>query len=356
MSEFRVGIVGAVSSYTFIFAEALEEAPDITYAGLAHLGRDPDYIKASLNLPWLEGKPKTIEDYAQVYDVPVYETMAELIDKGQVDGICVTTEDYLHQHYALRALEAGAHVFIPKPFATSRQEAETMFQAARKHGLILRGSLPNRFEPTYIKTNELIEAGAIGRPLLGHFHQEHHLSLGGWKSDPTMAGGPAYEMGFYTLDAMRWLMKSEPMTMTAYGANLDHQGIPYIDNATCSVQYANEAMASGDLCFSLHHRFLGHAGLDIIGDEGALVWERGADRHDHIIAIHDRSGVQRFEPGPRGNYKGGEMLDWVRMCREDADTTYWNQECLRTLDFIKAFKTAYQTGDKIWFNAQDEKA
>lgn len=347
MSDFRVGVVGAASSFSFIFADSLVQAEDVTYAGMAYMGRDPKYIKDSLALPWLKDVPKTIEDYAAHYDVPVYETVDELIEKGHIDGLCVATEDYLHQTYALKALEAGIHVFVPKPFAKSHEEAQKMFDMAAKHGLVLRGSLPNRFNPAYLMTNELIEDGAIGRPLLGHFHQEHHLSLGGWKSDPTMASGPAFEMGFYTVDAMAWLMKSEPRTISAFCANLDHQGIPYIDNATCIIQYQNDAMASADMCFSLHHRFLGHAGLHIIGDEGALVWEHGDGPFQHVIAVHSRDGIERFEPEPRGNYKGGEMLHWVDMCRKGADPSYWNEQSLHTLDLILAVQQAYESGQPV---------
>jgi len=82
---FRIGIVGAASSFTFIFADALkEEAPaDIEFAGMTYLDRDEKYIRDSTNLPWLTKYPKTIAGYVQTYGVPAYETFEELVEQGR---------------------------------------------------------------------------------------------------------------------------------------------------------------------------------------------------------------------------------------------------------------------------------
>jgi len=346
---FRIGLVGAASSFTFIFADALkEEAPaDIEFAGMTYLDREERYIQDSTNLPWLTKYPKTIAGYVQTYGVPAYETFEELVEQGRPDGVCICTEDYLHLHYALKALEAGLHVYVPKPFASQHDEAAQMFEAAQQRGKALVGSLPWRYHPTYLKANQLIEQGAIGKPLSGHMVIDHHLTLGGWKSDPTMASGPEFEMGYYVFDAMRWLMKSEPRRVMAYAANLDHQGIPFIDNAVCLVEFQNGSMGTIDLRFSPDFRCHGHPPADILGDEGALIWEAAPNGSSKNLLVYNKAGMQRHEPDPFFNYKGGEMLQWAECAREGKDVSGWQQECLRTLDFIAAFKLAHQTRQPV---------
>ena len=142
---FRVGIVGAVSSYTLHYAHALNDMPGIEFGGLAHLGRDPKYIRDALNLPWLGAYPKTLEGYAERFGGGLYEQPEELVDDARLDAVCICTEDYLHQHHALRAIDKGMHVFLPKPFAKSREEAETVFEAANAAGVVAVGNLPHRF-------------------------------------------------------------------------------------------------------------------------------------------------------------------------------------------------------------------
>ena len=60
------------------------------------------------------------------------------------------------------------------------------------------------------------------------------------------------------------------VVVNGLGANLDHRGIPYIDNGKCMITCENGAMASVDLVMSMHHSFPPARGMYVIGDEGAL--------------------------------------------------------------------------------------
>jgi len=333
--QFRVGIVGPVSSYTLHYAAALSAMPDVEYVGLAHLGRDPAYIEDSLNLPWLARYPKSVEGMQERFGGGLFETPEELIDATGADAICICTEDYLHQHHALRAIDRGAHVFLPKPFARSRKEAEAVFDAATERGLVVIGSLPHRFRAPAVTARRAIDEGRIGRPVSGHFSIAHHLTLGSWKSDPSMASGPEYEIGFYVFDLVRMMMGSEPASVMGYGANLDHRGIPYIDNGKCIIQCQNGALASVDLVLSMHQRFPPARGFYVIGDEGALTIEG-----DQVV-IHTPDGIER-EPVPSWNPYEKELATWIQICREGGDTSWWQEEGLRTLDLISAYVQAYQ--------------
>jgi len=263
-----------------------------------------------------------------------------MIDDGKLDAVCITTEDYLHQHHALRAIDKGMHVFVPKPFARSREEAETMFNTAKERGVVLVGSLPQRFRAPSVAARQAIDEGAIGRPISGHFSVTHHLTLGGWKSDPSMAAGPGYEIGFYVFDLTRMMMKSEPRTVMGFGTNLDHRGIPYIDNGKCIVECANGALASIDLICSMHQRFPPASGMYVVGDEGALTvetWERGQS----AVVIYTPDGVDGREV-PTWNSFERELATWIDICREGRDPSWWQEEGLRTLDLIAAYKRAYE--------------
>jgi predicted dehydrogenase len=333
--------VGPVSSYTLHYAQALNEMPGVEFGGLAHLGRDPKYIRDSLNLHWLSKYPKTLEGYAERFGGGLYERPEELVDGAGLNAVCICTEDYLHQHHALRAIEQGMHVFLPKPFAKSREEAETVFGAANERGLIAVGNLPHRFRAHSVTAREIIDEGAIGRPISGHFSITHHLTLGGWKSDPSMASGPEYEIGFYVFDLARMLMVSEPVTVMGVGANLDHRGIPFIDNGKCIVQCENGALASIDLVLSMHQRFPAARGFYVVGDEGALTVEKDPETGQDAIAVYTPDGIDR-RAIPSWNPVQRELGAWIELCREGGDASEWQEEGLRTLDLISAYVQAYQ--------------
>ncbi|MDP6505551.1 MAG: Gfo/Idh/MocA family oxidoreductase, partial [Planctomycetota bacterium] len=326
--NFRVGIVGAVSSYSLLLARAFRDMPNVEFAGLAHLDRSPRYIKDSLNLPWLTQYPKTLEGYADEFRAEIFVTLNDMARAGQLDGVCICTEDSLHQHYAVEAAEMGIHVFVPKPFARSSEEARVMIDAANKSNVTLLAGLPHRFNPGSVTAQKVIQKGDIGRPISGHFSIAHHLSLGGWKSDPSMAAGPEFEFGFYVFDQMRMMMGSEPQTVMGLGANLDHQGIPYNDNGKCIVECVNGALASIDMIFSMHQHFPPAGRMHVIGDEGALATETEPNTGKVEVVVYSPEGTERHGV-PVWDAHEREMGEWIRLCRTGGHA-WWQQEALGT--------------------------
>ncbi|MBV7332055.1 Gfo/Idh/MocA family oxidoreductase [Chloroflexi bacterium TSY] len=335
---FRVGIVGVVSSYTLYYAHYLADVPNVEVVAAAHLNREPRAIQASWNLPWLKSYPKTLDGYAERFGLRVYEQPEEMIGAEELDAVCITTEDYLRIHHALRATKQGVHVFVPKPFANNCDDAERMFDAANRAGVVLLGSIPLRFNDAYVAASQVIDNGRIGRPISGHAQIVHHLTLGGWKSDPTMAAGPAYEMGFYICDALRWLMRSEPAQVMALGANLDHHGIPYIDNGKCLIEFENGAL--GSLTFYMSTDFPFPARLtEIVGDEGALRLLQEPKSGQLQLEVYSRTESEQISVD-QGNMHKAELLHWIEKCRTGANPIPWQKEALRSLEFCAAFEQA----------------
>ena len=87
--KLRVGIIGLVSSYSLHYGQSLSEMDGVDFVGLAHLGRDPKYIRDALNLPWLSKYPKTLEAHAKRFGADIYETANELIDRGKPNALCI---------------------------------------------------------------------------------------------------------------------------------------------------------------------------------------------------------------------------------------------------------------------------
>lgn len=343
--EFRVGIVGAASSYSLHYPEALNKLPGVKAVGMAHLDRDPRYIRDSLNLWWLAKYPKTVEGMADRWGLKLYEQPEEMYDDANLDAVCICTEDYLHLYHAKLAMERGLHVFVPKPFAKSVEEATELFGMAKEKGVVAVGSLPHRHRANSVLASQLIDEGAIGRPISGHFTIDHHITLGGWKSDPSMASGPEYEIGFYVFDQMRMMMKSDVATVTALAANLDHRGIPFIDNAKCLVQCENGALASIDLLLGMHQHFPGGRTLYVVGDEGALAVEP-VEGGKEVVAIYTPDGSKRVDV-PSWNPFERELGAWMEICRGDGNAAAWQEEDLKTLELISAFKQAHQCGGTV---------
>ncbi|HAA78486.1 TPA: hypothetical protein DCE37_25585, partial [Candidatus Latescibacteria bacterium] len=342
-----------LSSYSLHYPEAFREMEGVEVAGLVHFDRDPKYIRDALNLPWLTKYPKTVEEMGERFGCDVYATMDELLDKGKPDAIAICTEDYLRSKYCAIGLENGLHVFLPKPFAQTTEEAVAAFELSNQLGLVTVGSLPTRFRSPSVTARQLIDDGAIGRPITGHFSITHHLTLGGWKSDTSMAAGPELESGFYVFDQARMLMDAEVKDVVGFGENLDHRGIPYIDNAKSLIRFDNNALATVDLVLSMHHPFPRGRACHVIGDEGALIVDQ--DEQGSYVEVHSREGVNRTDC-ETWNPFDRELGEWIRLIREGDDPNPWQDEGLKTLDLILAHKFAQESGERVTFDRADDES
>ncbi|MCR2802284.1 Gfo/Idh/MocA family protein [Paenibacillus soyae] len=145
----------------------------------------------------------------------------ELLADPDIDMIINLTIPQAHASVNLRALEAGKHVYVEKPFAVQREEAQEVLALAVKKGLYV-GSAPDTFLGGGIQTSiKLIEDGWIGTPIgaTAFMMSGGHES---WHPAPEfyyqVGGGPMFDMGPYYLTALVAMLG--PMTRVTGSARI----------------------------------------------------------------------------------------------------------------------------------------
>ena len=86
----------------------------------------------------------------------------ELIENPEIEAICVVTPSHTHYRFAIKALEAGKHVYIEKPISTVSEEAYKLDKAARERGLTLMVGHLLLYHPAVNRLKQLIAQGALG--------------------------------------------------------------------------------------------------------------------------------------------------------------------------------------------------
>lgn len=129
----------------------------------------------------------------------------ELLADPDIELIINLTIPQAHAAVCLRALEAGKHVYVEKPFAISLEEAREVLALAGERGLRV-GSAPDTFLGAGIQTCiKLIEDGWIGTPIgatafmVGGGHESWHPAPEFYYQK---GGGPMFDMGPYYLTAL----------------------------------------------------------------------------------------------------------------------------------------------------------
>lgn len=132
-------------------------------------------------------------------------SVEELLADREIQMVINLTIPLAHASVCLKALEAGKHVYVEKPFTATREEGLQVLDLARRKGLLV-GSAPDTFLGGGIQTCvKLIEDGWIGTPIgatafmVGGGHENWHPAPEFYYHK---GGGPMFDMGPYYLTAL----------------------------------------------------------------------------------------------------------------------------------------------------------
>jgi predicted dehydrogenase len=133
-----------------------------------------------------------------------YPKAEDLIrDKG-IEAVYIAVPNTYHAPYAVAALEAGKHVILDKPFATSYAEANRVVEAARKSGKVFTVGMNQRFVEGAQKIRALAERGYFGEIYwMRAFWRRRRGAprLGTWFGSRKLSGGGCFlDIGVHMLD------------------------------------------------------------------------------------------------------------------------------------------------------------
>jgi len=146
---------------------------------------------------------------------------AELLADPEVTAVYVATEHHRHCEDVVAAAEAGKHVLCEKPMANSVADCRRMLEASRANGVALQIAYYRRYYPKLIRMKELLDAGAIGRPVNAQIHfgnrmPEKYATQANWRLNAALSGGGALvDTGSHRLDLLCWML-GEPEQVAAF--------------------------------------------------------------------------------------------------------------------------------------------
>lgn len=145
-----------------------------------------------------------LKTLAAQYGVPrTYTDWREMLQDPDVEAVHIVTPPGLHAEMAVAALQAGRHVFVEKPLATTEGDAQAILDAARRSGRVAGINYVMRYDPLYQAVQTVARAGWLGP--LTHVGFENYASDEGlgddhWFWDPAQSGGIFVEHGVHFFD------------------------------------------------------------------------------------------------------------------------------------------------------------
>ena len=133
-----------------------------------------------------------------------------LLGSDACEAVILSTPTQFHEPLALAALEAGKHVLVEKPMASTLEGARRMQEAARERGLTLTVGFNHRYFQAIKDVRAAVRSGAIGKlqyvkGFAGHTGLSEFKAP--WMYDKKiMGGGTLMDNGVHTLDLVCHLM------------------------------------------------------------------------------------------------------------------------------------------------------
>lgn len=143
---------------------------------------------------------------------------AGILADERVDAIYLATPFATHHRMARAALEAGKHVLVEKPITMTSADAAELFDVAAAHGVFLMEAMWMKFSPVFLRLQQEIADGAIGRPrnLRASFGIPFPSAGDSSKWDVSRSGGALLDQGIYPITLAHSVF-GEPVDVTASG-------------------------------------------------------------------------------------------------------------------------------------------
>jgi predicted dehydrogenase len=271
-----------------------------------------------------------------------FTDVARLLREAGPEMVLIGTPHPLHAEPAIRAAEAGVHVLVEKPMAASLDDCDAMLAAARKAGVRLGVISQRRFYEPVRRMKAAIEAGKIGRPVLGLFLMYSWRDAAYYASDPwrgkwsTEGGGVLVNQSPHMLDLLRWFL-GPIAEVSGYWANLNHPTVEVEDTAVVSLRFAGGGL--GSIITSLAQRPGIYTKVHVHGDNGSSIGvetDRGATFIAGMTALAEPPLNDLWTiPGEEHLLPQFQTEDREQFARIDAITHY---HALQIQDFLHAIR------------------
>jgi UDP-N-acetylglucosamine 3-dehydrogenase len=193
LRQVGVGVIG-LGVMGSLFARLAVQLPDSKLIGVA----DVDAGRAAKQ--------------AEALGVPWYSDYQELLRQDGLEAVVIATPDALHLAPAIVSAQAGKHILLEKPLATSPSDGQQIVDACAAAGVTLMVAHVLRFDPHYGEAYRAVTNGKVGDVV--HLSARRNTSTG----DAERLGGRVsivYYLGSHSIDVIQWVVGSPIVEVTS---------------------------------------------------------------------------------------------------------------------------------------------
>ncbi|WP_413717748.1 Gfo/Idh/MocA family protein [Silicimonas sp. MF1-12-2] len=276
------------------------------------------------------------------------------------DLVVIATYSDSHADYACAAMEAGAHVFVEKPLATTVADARRVVATAERTGRKLVVGYILRHHPSWIRLIE--EARALGGPFVFRLNLNQQSSGAEWETHKALmqTTSPIVDCGVHYVDVMCQITDAAPVRVHGMGLRLTDEIAPDMYNyGQFQVMFADGSVGWYEAGWGPMMSETAFFVKDIVSPNGSVSITEGntgassdIDGHTKVggILVHTPRGDRRIkmpdEPGHQA-LCDAEQAFVLRAIAEDIDLRRHMSDAISSLAICLAADESIRTSQSV---------
>lgn len=331
----------------------------VLVAGLGNMGRSHAlayHNNADASLVGLVNRSRVeLPDNLQSY--PFYDDFAAALSETKPDLVCIATYSDSHADYAITAMEAGAHVFIEKPLATTVADAVRVVSKAKETGRKLVVGYILRHHPSWQRL--ISEARNLGGPYVFRMNLNQQSDGPTWQTHKALmqTTSPLVDCGVHYVDVMCQITDAIPVKVHGIGLRLSDEIAPDMYNyGQLQVTFQDGSVGWYEAGWGPMMSETAFFVKDVVSPNGSVSITDGnksdsdnVDGHTKVgsIHVHTLSGDRTLEmPDEPGHQQlcDAEQAYMLQAITEDIDLTRHMSDAVQSLRICLAADESIRTG------------
>jgi predicted dehydrogenase len=267
-------------------------AVNVALVGLGYWG--PNLLRALFELGDVEVSyicdldPERLERYGRRYpSARATRDLDNVLSDPRVDAVVIATPVFSHFGLASRVLNAGKHVFVEKPLASSSAEAGELLELAEQMDRVIMCGHTFLYSPAVREVKRILKSGELGEI---YFISSSRVNLGLHQRDVSVV----WDLGPHDFSILLYWMDEMPDWVGAVGRDSVVKGIP--DVAFIDMGFPSGALSHIELSWLAPSKLRRTV---VVGSQKMVVYD---DSSPEPVRVFD-SGVTYEDPETFGQYQ-----------------------------------------------------
>jgi predicted dehydrogenase len=204
-----------------------------------------------------------------------YTDYHDLLARDDIDAVSIVTPDFLHPEFTIAAAEAGKHILLEKPMATTMEDCAAISDAVSAAGVTLLVDFHNRFNPPMVRVKEAIDGDELG-PVQSMYVR---LSDSRWVPTGMLTWGGestvAWFLACHCVDLLQWLSGAKVervYTVSRSRVLKEEEGLDTPDFFFSTLEFSDGSVAVVENNWILSESMLSvaHFLLEVVGSKGHM--------------------------------------------------------------------------------------